>query len=431
MSTGLFFGIFAALLAIGVPVIGAFGGLAILPNLLNGAFPYSLDAAVRSMVGALDSFPLLAVPLFMLSGIIMALGGVSEKLFNFFAYFIGNKTAGFPCAVVVTCLFYGAISGSGPATTAAVGAMAIPFLTAMGYDALFATSLVAVSGGLGIIIPPSIPFIVFSSTASVSTSTLFIAGIVPGLLIGACLMAYTYFYCRKHGEDKEKLKTNYEKIRSKGFWPLLKESVWALLTPVIILGSIYGGIASPTEAAVISVFYALIISLFVYHTISLKDIPNLLAETVKTYAPILFVIASAVAFSRVLTMLRIPQEISEGLLSVLSSKIVILLVVNLILLVAGMIMDALPNIMILTPILLPVMQAIGVDPVHFGVFMIVNLAIGFVTPPMGINLYVASSMTKIPVTRIARVAIPFIGAFLVALAMITFIPQISLFLTQL
>ncbi|MDY3618219.1 TRAP transporter large permease [Agathobaculum sp.] len=431
MSTGLFFAIFAVFLAAGIPVIGAFGGLAILPNLMNGAFPYSLDAAVRSMVGALDSFPLLAVPLFMLSGIIMALGGVSEKLFNFFAYFIGNKTAGFPCAVIVTCLFYGAISGSGPATTAAVGAMAIPFLTAMGYDALFATSLVAVSGGLGIIIPPSIPFIVFSSTAGVSTSTLFIAGVIPGLLIGACLMVYTYFYCRKHGEDKEKLRTNYAAIRSKGFLPLLKESIWALLTPVIILGSIYGGIASPTEAAVISVFYALIISLFVYNTITLKDIPNLLMETVKTYGPILFVIASAVAFSRVLTMLRIPQEISEGLLSVLSNKIVILLVVNLILLVAGMIMDALPNIMILTPILLPVMQAIGINPIHFGVFMIVNLAIGFVTPPMGINLYVASSMTKIPVTQIARMALPFIGAFLAALAMITFIPQISLFLTQL
>ena len=429
MTTLTFFLIFAVLLGLGVPVIGAFGGLSILPHLLDASFPYTLDAAVRSMVGALDSFPLLAVPLFMFSGVIMALGGVSEKLFNFFAYFIGNKTAGFPCAVIVTCLFYGAISGSGPATTAAVGSMAIPFLTAMGYDTLFATALVAVAGGLGIIIPPSIPFIVFSSSAGVSTSTLFIAGIIPGVLIGFCLMAYAY-YCHKHGEDKEKLRANYEIIHGKGFWPLFKESVWALLTPVIILGSIYGGIASPTEAAVISVFYALLISLFVYKTLKPNEVWTLLKETVKTYAPILFVISSSVAFSRVLTMLRIPQEVSEGMLSVLTNKVVILLVINFILLVAGMIMDALPCIMILTPILLPVTQAFNINPVHFGVIMIVNLAVGFVTPPMGMNLYVASAATKIPVTSIARKALPFIAAFLVALGLITFIPQISLFLTQ-
>lgn len=282
--------------------------------------------------------------------------------------------------MIVTCLFYGAISGSGPATTAAVGSMAIPFLTAMGYDTLFATALVAVAGGLGIIIPPSIPFIVFSSSAGVSTSTLFIAGIIPGVLIGFCLMAYAYYYCHKHGEDKEKLRANYEIIHGKGFWPLFKESVWALLTPVIILGSIYGGIASPTEAAVISVFYALLISLFVYKTLKPNEVWTLLKETVKTYAPILFVISSSVAFSRVLTMLRIPQEVSEGMLSVLTNKVVILLVINFILLVAGMIMDALPCIMILTPILLPVTQAFNINPVHFGVIMIVNLAIGFVTP---------------------------------------------------
>ncbi|MGE4354614.1 MAG: TRAP transporter large permease subunit, partial [Oscillospiraceae bacterium] len=197
------------LLVIGLPVAGVFGFMALIPNLINSHFAYDAAAVVRSMFNGMDSFTLLAVPLFMVSGMIMAQGGLSERLFNFFAYFIGNKTAGFPCAVVVTCMFYAAISGSSPATVSAVGAMTIPFLVSMGYDKIFATSIVTVAGGLGVIIPPSISYIVYSAATGVSPSNLFIAGIIPGLLIGVSLMIYSYIYCRRKGEDKEKLLENY------------------------------------------------------------------------------------------------------------------------------------------------------------------------------------------------------------------------------
>lgn len=431
MTIGIFFGILVVLLAVGLPVAGVFGGMALLPSLMNPDFAYGAAAVVRSMFSGLDSFTLLAVPLFMVSGMIMAKGGLSEKLFNFFAYFIGNKTAGFPCSVVVTCMFYAAISGSAPATVSAVGAMTIPFLVEMGYEKIFAASIVTVAGGLGVIIPPSISYIVYSSATGTSPSDLFIGGIVPGILIGLALMSYCWIYCKKHGEDKELLMTHYRNIRAKGLKTVFKESFWALLTPVIILGSIYGGIASPTEAAVISVIYGLFVCIFIYKTISIKNIGKVFVDGAKTYVNILFVIAAATAFARCLTLLRYPQAISSAVLSSVDNKIIILLIMNLIMLVCGMIIDNIPNIMILTPILLPIATAIGVNPVHFGIIMTVNLAIGMVTPPMGINLFVASGMTKIPMLKLAKATTPFLAAFFISLALIVYIPQISLALPSL
>lgn len=431
MLIGVFFLLFLVMLVIGVPLAVIFGGMSFFPSLINPSFAYNCQAAIKSMFGGLDSFTLLAVPLFMLAGLIMAEGGISEKLFNFFAYFIGNKRAGFPCAVIITCMFYAAISGSSPATVSAVGAMTIPFLVKMGYDKVFAVAIVTVAGGLGVIIPPSISYIVFSSITSVSPSSLFIGGIIPGILIGGMLMAYAMIYCWKHGEDREVLMAHYQAIRAKGFWRTLKESLLALLMPIIILGSIYGGIVSPTEAAVISVVYSLAVCIFSYRTLAWKDLGRVFKKGADTYVGILFIIAAATAFARCITLLRYPQTISASILAAVSNKYAVLLIMNLIMLACGTLIDNIPNIMILSPILLPISAAIGVDPVHFGIIMTVNLAIGMVTPPMGINLFVASSMTKIPIFKLAKATVPFLIAFLFALMLITFIPNISLLLLTL
>lgn len=426
MSSVVIFIIFVICLVIAIPVSISLGIVSVLPGAFDPSFTASGTYVIRSMLGGLDSFPLLAVPMFVLSGIIMARGGISRKLFDVFAYFMGKRTAGMPCAVVVTCLFYGAISGSGPATVAAVGSMTIPILVEMGYDKKFSTAIVAVAGGLGVIIPPSIPFIMYGMASGASVSDLFIAGIIPGLLIGGLLMVYAFYYCKKNGEDQQKKEAMVGELHAKGFLRVLKESAFALLSPVIILGCIYTGIASPTEAAVISVFYALIISLFVYRSIKVKDIWDILVESIRTYAPILFILAASIAFSRVLTLMQVPQAISAWILSHFTSKIVLLLVINVFLLIVGMVMDTTPAILILTPILLPIVQAVGVDPIHFGIIMVVNLAIGFVTPPIGVNLFVASSLTDIPLMDIARKAMPMIVYFLIALIVITFVPALSL-----
>lgn len=428
MSAIVVFILFVICLIIAVPVSISLGIAAVLPGAFDPSFTASAGYVVRSMLGGIDSFPLLAVPMFVLAGILMAHGKISEKLFDVFVYFIGKKRAGVPCAVIITCLFYGAISGSAPATVAAVGSMTIPLLIELGYEKDFATAIVAVAGGLGVIIPPSIPFIMYAMATGESVSDLFLAGIVPGLFIGALLMLYTYYHCRRYGEDREKINAKVTKLREKGFLSILKESIWALLSPVIVLGCIYAGIASPTEAAVISVFYALFVSLFLYKTIRVRDIWGIFVEAMKTYAPILFILAASTAFSRVLTLMQVPQSVSSWILTNFSNKMVLLLIINLVLLIVGMVMDTTPAILILSPILLPIVENIGMDPIQFGVVMIVNLAIGFVTPPIGVNLFVASSLTDVPVMQIARKAAPMIGYFLLALLVLTFVPGISLFL---
>lgn len=356
MPVAVLFIIFIIGLLIAIPVSITLGIVSVLPGAFDPSFTVGAKYLIRAMFGGLDSFPLLAVPMFVLSGIIMAKGGISKKIFDVFAYFLGNFTAGMPCAVIVTCLFYGAISGSAPATVAAVGSMTIPILIGLGYDKVFSTAIVAVAGGLGVIIPPSIPFIMYGMASGASVSDLFLAGIVPGLLIGLLLMLYAIYHCRRYGEDKEKIRCEVSRLHDKGLLQVLKESFFAILSPIIILGCIYSGVASPTEAAVISVFYALFVSL----------------------------------------------------------------------LIVGMVMDTTPAILILTPILLPIVEAIGMNPIQFGVIMVVNLAIGFVTPPIGVNLFVASSLTDVPVMDIAKKALPMIGFFLAALLLITFVPVISL-----
>ena len=418
--------VFVVLLLLAVPVGLTVGITSILPSLLSDSFTVSGVYILRSMLGGVNSYPLLAIPMFVLSGIIMSKGGISKKLFEVFTYFVGKRTAGIPCAVIITCLFFGAISGSAPATVAAVGSMTVPIMLDLGYDKKFSVAIVAVAGGLGVIIPPSIPFILYAQATGASVSDLFLAGIIPGILIAVILMCYSFYYCKKNGEDKEKINATVDELHARGFKKVFFSSIWALLTPVIILGCIYSGVTSPTEAAVISVFYALVVSLFVYRTLKWKDLIGICREAVKTYAPILFILAASVAFSRILTLMHVPQAVSAWMTSTFSNKILLLLVINLVLLVVGMVMDTSPAILILAPILLPVVEEFGVDAVHFGIIMVVNLAIGFVTPPIGVNLFVASSLTKVPVMEIAKKAMPMICLFFIALLLITYIPQISL-----
>lgn len=344
MSAVVVFILFVICLIIAIPVSISLGIVAVLPGAFDSSFTASASYVIRSMLGGIDSFPLLAVPMFVLAGIVMAHGKISQKLFDVFVYFIGKRTA----------------------------------------------------------------------------------GIIPGLLIGALLMFYAYYHCKRYGEDKEKINAKVSELRSKGLFSILKDSIWALLSPVIVLGCIYAGIASPTEAAVISVFYALFVSLFIYKSIKVKEIWGIMVEAMKTYAPILFILAASTAFSRVLTLMQVPQTVSAWILAHFTNEIVLLIVINIFLLIVGMVMDTTPAILILSPILLPIVQSIGMNPIHFGVVMIVNLAIGFVTPPIGVNLFVASSLTDVPVMRIAKKAAPMIGYFLLALLLLTFIPAISL-----
>lgn len=426
MSALIIFLLFFLFIALAIPIAVSLGIVSVLPGMTDPSFTATASFVVRSMVGGIDSFPLLAVPMFVLAGILMAHGKISSKLFDVFSYFLGRRTAGIPAAVIITCLFYGAISGSAPATVAAVGSMTIPLLIDLGYEKDFSTAVVAIAGGLGVIIPPSIPFIMYGLASGESVSALFMAGIVPGLMIGLLLIGYAYVYCRRHGEDRMKINRKLVALYQRGFLDVFLDSFWAILSPVITLGAIYSGVASPTEAAVISVFYSLIISLFVYKTIRLSELWGILQESIRTYAPILFILAASIAFSRVLTLMQVPQILSAWILGNFTNYVVLLLVINVFLLLVGMVMDTTPAILILAPILVPIVTAVGMNPIHFGVMMVVNLAIGFVTPPIGVNLFVASSLTKIPVVNIARKALPMIGMFLLALLLITFIPSISL-----
>lgn len=423
---GLVFGVFLLAMLLALPMAVGMGIATIVPHLINSSFPGNVNYIIQGMIGGLNTTPILAIPLFMLSGALMTRGGISKKLFDIFSIFAGTKTAGVPCAVVVTCLFYGAISGSGPATAAAVGAMCIPILVELGYDKVFAAAIVATAGGLGVIIPPSIPFIMYGLFTNTSVGDMFTAGILPGCLIALTIMAYCWYYCKRHGEDKVKIAAKYNSLKQRGFLHVFLDGFWALLTPVIILGGIYGGFVTPTEAACVSVFYALIVCLFAYKTIRFRDIPQLLKDAIASYAPICMLIGLATGFSRILVLLRASDALQELMAAFIHSSLSLFLVINVLLLILGMFMDVGAAVVIIAPILLPVAQSFGINPVHLGVVMVTNLAIGFVTPPFGMNLFVAAPLVNVPVATLGKRALPFILCFILALSLITFIPQISL-----
>lgn len=385
----------------------------------------SMEQIINNTFSGANSTPILAIPLFILAGILMAEGGISGRLFNFFAYFVGRFRGGLPCAAIITCLFYGAISGSGPATTAAVGSMVIPFLTGLGYDKKWCAGLVSVAGGLGVIIPPSIPFVLYALATGVSTGELFIGGVIPGVLIAVFLMVYAVAYCSRRGEDRGRIDAKLEELYKKGFAALLRESFWALLCPVIVLGGIYSGRFTPTEAATVSVLYALVVSLFIYRSVSLRDIPRLLVSAVRTYAPLAFVLAFATAFGRVLSLIRATKAVESFILGGFGSGAAVLSALVLLFLLLGMVMDTGPAIVILAPVFLPAVRALGVGEVHFGVVLVCCLSIGLATPPFGLDLFVAAKLSDEQPMAVAKSALGFVAAFLAALLLITYIPWLS------
>lgn len=391
----------------------------------------SIAQLLNNTFSGANSTPILAVPLFILGGVIMSEGGISQKLFNFFAYFVGKLPGGIPCAVILTCLFYGAISGSGPATTAAVGSMCIPFMVSLGYERQWSAGLIAVVGGLGVIIPPSIPFVLYSLATGVSTGNLFLAGVLPGILIGLFMMIYAVIHCIRKGEDKALINAKMDELKGNGLGKLFMDSFWALLCPIIILGGIYTGWFTPTEAACISVFYALIVSLFIYKSIKPKDLIPFLCSSVKTYGGLAFVLAFATAFGRVLSLTKATKIVEEFITTNFHSAFAVMTVLVLIFLVLGMVMDTGPAIIILAPVLLPAVQKLGVDPVHFGVVLVCCLSIGLATPPFGLDLFVAGNLAEEPPMAVAKKAVPFMLAFFVALVLITYIPGISTLLVSL
>jgi C4-dicarboxylate transporter DctM subunit len=424
MAALLVFLVFLVGIAVSIPIGVSMILGSIAPIFLMGKGGSIVQLLNNTFSGA-NSTPILAVPLFILGGVIMAEGGISRKLFNFFAYFVGRIPGGVPCAVILTCLFYGAISGSGPATTAAVGSMCIPFMVSLGYNKRWSAGLIAVAGGLGVIIPPSIPFVLYSLATGVSTGYLFMGGIIPGILIGVFLMAYAVFYCIRKGEDRALINAKMDELHSQGLWNLFKESFPALMCPIIILGGIYTGWFTPTEAACVSVFYAILVSLFVYKSIKVSDLIPFLCSSVKTYGGLAFVLAFATAFGRVLSLTKATSIVKEFITSNFHSSFTVMSVLVVIFLILGMVMDTGPAIIILAPVLLPAVQALGVNEVHFGVVLVCCLSIGLATPPFGLDLFVAGNLAEEQPMAVAKEAIPFILAFLAALLLITYIPGIS------
>lgn len=416
---GVLFGSFAAFLFLTVP-IGIAIGLAVLFTILyNGSMP--VEFLMKELTNSVDSFPLLAVPYFIIAGEIMGKGGISKRLFNVADSMVGNKTGGIAMATIITCMFFAAISGSGPATVAAIGGIMIPAMVQKGYDKRFATAVVAAAGSIGVIIPPSIPMVIYGVSGSVSIGDMFIAGIIPGILVGIGLMVYSYIHSKKMGYTGSNQETTLKSILT-ALW----QAKWALMIPVVILGGIYGGIFTPTEAAVVAVVFGLIVSVFVYKELKLKDLPQIFVDSALTTASVLVIVGAATAFGRLLTLEQIPNQIAEAMISISSEPLIIMMLITLLLLIVGCFMDTIAAIIILTPILLPVALQIGYDPIHFGIIMIVNLAIGFITPPLGVNLFVGAGISGLSLEQLSKAIVPFFFAMVFTLLIIIVIPQISL-----
>jgi C4-dicarboxylate transporter, DctM subunit len=411
--TGLLFLLFFAFMLLGVPIALAIGASTLLALNAQGV---PLMVVTQQMFQGINSFALVAVPMFILAGDLMAQGKVSEKLVDFADSLFGFLKGGLSIVSVGAGMFFAAISGSGAATTAAVGSSLVPELKRKGYDPASAASLIAASGTIGVVIPPSVPMIIYAVIAQQSVSRLFLNGIIPGVLmgIGLAAIAITQAYRRNYPRGTE--------LSPATIWRTFKSASWGLMTPVIILGGIFSGIFTPSEAAVVAVNYALLVSLFVYRDLTLPDIYRILIRSAMTTSVIMLVIATSAVLSWTLSSWQVPGAIAQSVLSLSTNPYVIMLLIVGVILLTGVFIETASALIILTPVLLPLVLQLGIDPIHFGIIIVMGLAIGMITPPVAINLYVASSVTQLPLERITRAIIPYLLGLIAVLLLVVYVP---------
>lgn len=405
---------------LGVPVAISLGLASTAAVIVSGDI--SLLILVQRLFTSIDSFPLMAIPFFILAGKLMETGGISKRLINFANTLTGHLTGGLGLVAIIASMFFAAISGSSAATVAAVGTILIPSMVKKGYDRNFAGAVTAAGGELGVIIPPSVPLIVYGVATGTSISALFIAGFIPGILIGLSLMILVYLISKKRGYPKDKKASFKEKMVA------LKEASLALLMPFIILGGIYGGLFTPTEAAAVAVLYAFVVGVFVYKEIKLKNLFKILIDSGITTSIVMFIIANAGLFGLILSRAGVPGQLTNYFTSLTDNPFVFLLLVNILLLIIGMFMETSASVIILAPLLAPIAIAMGIDPVHFGVIMIVNLALGMCTPPLGINLFISCQVAKISIGDLAKGLIPFYIILIINLLLISYLPFLTMWL---
>jgi C4-dicarboxylate transporter DctM subunit len=420
MEIALISSVFLVLLVLGVP-IGISLGVAGVVTIYQ--FDLGIEMLGVNFASGIASFPLLAIPFFVLAGVILDRAGLAATIARFFELLVGKSTGGLAMVAVMTCIFWGALSGSGPATTAAVGMILLAPMIRHGYDKSFAGATIANASDLSIIIPPSIAFIIYGNITSVSVSALFMAGVVPGLLTGAGTVLVAYLISRRRG---------YCGTESRGsageLWQALKKAIWALLAPVVILGGIYSGFFTPTEAAVVAVFYSLFVAVFIYHSIHWRDMIDMLVSAAVTSSVIMFIVVFAGIFTWTASVIGVIDRTAELIVSMSPNAVVMILLVDLLLLALGMVLDAISISYLLMPILIPVLKAFGIDPVWFGVIFIAALAIGQATPPVGVNLFTAANLIQSDIDVVAKEAIPYVVMDVIVLVILSLLPILSLYL---
>jgi C4-dicarboxylate transporter DctM subunit len=418
----LFFGLAIVFLVIGLPIAFTIGFSSTIYILLSGMTPQII---IQRLFSGINNTALLAIPFFILAGELMNTGGIARRLLNLANMCVGDLHGSLAIVAIMGCMFFAAISGSGVATAAAIGTILLPEMEKNGYDKNFATSVIATASPIGVIIPPSISFIMYGVLTGTSITDLYLAGIPSGIIMGLLLISYAYIISKKRG-----YRGHAQKTSAKEKFITFKEAIWALGTPLILLGGVFGGIFTPTESAVVAVVYSVIVGVFIYREMTLKDILNTFLRSARMAAKIMIIISCATLFAYVLTYERIPQAIVESVSNFTDNKYVILILINIILLIAGTFMETGAILIIMVPLLMPLMTKIGIHPVHFGLIATVNTAIGLVTPPFGVCLFTSASVAKIPVERLSKAVLVPILIMLIGLLVVTFFPQTIMFLVK-